>query len=81
MHIPNLKRVKIDSDQDLRACLAQQTESTEDFMVVTVAKRSSAKHVGSAHIQEAALRQGWHPGPAYTLNGGLRGQVFRRGRP
>ena len=80
MTIPTLKRVRISSAAQLRSWLGNHAGAEEDVLVVTVRNPGSAKHVTRDEIAGALAAHGWQAGFAYTLEGGLRGQVAHPAR-
>jgi len=78
MQKPNLKRVKVNSEQELRQWLARNNNQADDVMVVTVASRRGPNHLSRDHIAASLSEFGWRADRAYTLNGGLHGQVIHR---
>ena len=74
MTIPNLKRVKIASEQELSSWLGKNPDHAGDVMVVT--QSSGEKHVSVEQVLAAIAEHGWTAGRRYTLNGNLIGQVI-----
>lgn len=78
MTIPNLKRVKVASEQELENWLVQHPDQDDEIMVVTHNKTSADKHVSREQVAEALAAHGWISGTRYTLNGTLIGHVIRK---
>jgi len=75
MNIPNLKRVKVSSEQELHNWLAKHTAYAQDVMIVTCNKKSRDKHLSSSQVQDVLNGNGWTAGRSYTLDGNLVGHV------
>jgi len=78
MTIPNLKRIKIGSEQDLLSWFGRNPDHSDDVMIVTHAQSSTEKYVSVERVHDAITAYGWAPGRRYTLNGNLIGQVISR---
>lgn len=76
MTIPNLKRLKISSEQELRFWLSKQAGQVQSVMVVTYSEASHDRYVSRAQVAEALDAHGWVSGFSYTLNGNLLGHVI-----
>ncbi|MFT6945320.1 MAG: hypothetical protein ACJAUW_001902 [Yoonia sp.] len=81
MSIPNLKRVRVSSEAELRRWFALGSEQMEPVMLVTYNRTSADKNV--SHDQEHAAMDayGWVHGQKFTLNKSLIGHVIRRENP
>lgn len=75
MSIPNLKRVRLSTETELRAWLARNTGLTGDVMLVTSAKTSSETPLNGEVVRRAVRDAGLEAGRSCTLNGGLVGRV------
>lgn len=78
MGIPNLKRVKVSSEQELRAWLNKQPDEDQSVMLVTYTKTSRDKHVSHEQVHEALVEHGWASGRKYTLNSHLLGHLISK---
>jgi hypothetical protein len=78
MSIPNLKRVTVSSETDLRNWLTKETTPEQSVMLVTHTKASPEKHLSNEEIAGAVSDHSWTAGRRYTLNGTLIGQVIHR---
>ncbi len=78
MNIPNLKRVKISSEQELRVWLNKHPNQEQSVMLVTHNKKFLEKHVSREQVQGALIEHGWADGPRYTLNAHLIGHVISK---
>ncbi|MFD1344643.1 hypothetical protein [Litorisediminicola beolgyonensis] len=78
MTMPNMKRVKVSSEQALRNALAKGPGSRLEMMIVTCDATSRDTHISSEQVRQAARENGWQPGRSYTLNGNLLGHVIRQ---
>ena len=78
MGIPNLKRVKITSEQELKVWLTKQPDQEQSVMLVSYTKTSRDKHVSCEQVHEALSLYGWTSGRRYTLNRHLIGHVISR---
>jgi hypothetical protein len=78
MSMPNLKRIKINSEQELRVWLGKQPNQEQSVMLVTFADASHGKHVTPKQISNALEDFGWAAGFKYTLHGKLLGHVINR---
>ncbi len=76
MSIPNLKRIKVSSGQELRNWLAKQPDQQQTVMLLTCNKTSRNKYVSREEVDEALVEHGWVAGVKYTLNGNLIGHVI-----
>lgn len=76
MSIPNLKRIKVSSEQELRNWLAKHPDQEQSIMLVTCNKKSRDKHVSREQVRDALVEHGWADGPRYTLKGNLIGHVI-----
>lgn len=75
MTIPNLKRIKVSSEQEIRNWLAKNPEYKQDVMIVTCNKKSRDKFVSNEQVRNTLSEQGWSAGQSYTLKGNLVGHV------
>lgn len=78
MTIPNLKRVKVSSVQELRNWLARHPDHDDSVMLVTHDKTARQKHVSRDQLHDVLAAHGWTGGRRYTLNGTLIGEVISR---
>ena len=78
MAVPTkLKRVKVNSDAELRRWLSRNADVEHDVMIVTCDAKSRDKHMSSADVRATLQDLGWDAGRSYTLNGNLLGHVAR----
>ncbi len=75
MHIPNLKRVKVSSVQELRNWLGKGPDQHQRVMIVTCNKTSTGKFLSRESVQNTLAEYGWAVETRYTLNGNLVGHV------
>lgn len=75
MAIPNLKRIKVASKQELSNWAAKNSDHDAEVMIVTCSKKSPKKYVSGAEVRDALGAQGWTVSRSYTLEGGLVGHV------
>lgn len=73
---PNVKRIKVSTEQELRNFLAKESGPCQEVMIVTCNAGSRDKHIGSEQVRSAAREHGWTPGRSYTLDGNLVGHVI-----
>ena len=78
MAIPNLKRLKVTSLQDLESRLKDVSVDLQVVMVTTTAQALSSTHVNSGDINQCIRKLGWTHDKSYTLIGGLIGQLIKR---
>jgi hypothetical protein len=78
MAIPNLKRVTISSEMELRVWLANSPIHAQSIMLVTHNTSAPDKHVSAEQIMDAIAAHGWASGARYTLNAHLVGHVIHR---
>lgn len=78
MRVPNLKRLKIGSEQDLRGWLAKAPHPEDRVMLVTHCKSAHPNYVSREQVEDALSAHGWVAGPRYTLNATLLGHVIRK---
>jgi len=78
MTIPNLKRIKINSEVELSTWLTNNADLEKSVMLVTFNKNSPEKHVSHDAVHSALKTHGWTPGRRYTLNANLIGHVIAR---
>ena len=76
MTIPNLKRVKILSEDELRVWLGKNSDIQQSVMLVMFNKASGAKHIGTDVVNAALDDLGWVSGRIYTLHGNMIGHVI-----
>ena len=79
--IPDLKRVRISSEEQLDAWLARHPHREGGVMLVTHADAAHRKHVSREQVGRALAAHGWTAGPRYTLNAGLLGHKIARAGP
>lgn len=79
MSIPNLKRVKLNSEQELINWLAKTNGPMPDVMLVTCNSKSHDKYLTTEQVRQAIVDRGYRAGRRYTLNGNLVGHVVSRG--
>lgn len=75
MTIPNLKWIKVSSEQELRTWLSKNSKRQQEVTIVTSNKKSRNKHISSDQIRGAVGESGWQAGRSYTLDGNLVGHV------
>ena len=75
MTIPNLKRIKVSSEQELRTWLSKNSERQQEVMIVNCNKKSRDKHISSDQVRDAVGESGWNAGRSFTLDGNLVGHV------
>ena len=73
-----MKRVTIDSAQELINWLVRNEGLAGPVMPVPHADRASSKHVSRAEIQAVLQDHGWVSGQRYTLSKALLGPVVQR---
>jgi hypothetical protein len=78
MSIPNLKRVRISSVQELESWLAKQSDQAQSVMVVTYSEATHDKFVSHDQVGDVLTAHGWDAGRRYTLNGNLIGHVMSK---
>ena len=78
MSIPNLKRIKVGTIQQLENWLKTAAADLDHVMITTTAADGSSTHVSSADIATKSIAHGWQSDRSYTLNGGLMGHVIKR---
>lgn len=78
MGVPNLKRVKVSSEQDLRNWLGKQPVDAQSVMLVTCCDTCSDKYLSREQVGDALDQHGWVSGFSYTLNGNLLGHVINK---
>lgn len=71
-----LKRIKVSSEQELRAWLAKNSDRQQEVMIVTCDKNSREKHLSSLQVRHALAGTGWMAGRSQTLVGNLLGHVI-----
>lgn len=76
MSIPNLKRIKVSSERELRNWLAKHPDDDQCVMLVTCSKKSRDKYVSREQVGDALVEYGWVGGPRYTLKSNLIGHVI-----
>ncbi|WFE88481.1 hypothetical protein K1718_20280 [Roseibium porphyridii] len=75
MLIPNLKRIKVSSVQELRSWLGKSPIQNQRVMIVTCNKTSARKFLSRESVQKTLAEYGWAVETRYTLNGNLVGHV------
>ena len=80
MRIPDLKRIRITSADDLRHWLARNADFADRVMLVTHARSTDARHVSREDVVDVLAENGWVGEARYTLNATLLGHVIRRKR-
>lgn len=79
MGMPNLKRININSVQELEVWLARNASHEERVMVVTHTNTSHRKFVSREQIREVLTTYDWRAGRSYTLGSAdLLGHVITR---
>jgi hypothetical protein len=78
MSIPNLKRVKVSSEQELKSWLSKKSNQKQSVMLVTCNKKSKDKHISHEQVDDALTAYGWIATRRYTLNGNLLGHVIHK---
>lgn len=73
---PNLKRIKVSTEQALRTFLAKESGPWQEVMIVTCNAGSRDKHIASEEVRSAAREYGWTSGRSYTLEGNLVGHII-----
>lgn len=81
MGIPNLKRIRVKSEQELESWLARHPSHKEDVMVVTHANTSHDKFVSHEGIGQVLATHNWKAGRRYTIGNDLLGHVITRPVP
>lgn len=76
--IPSLKRVKVETRQELETWLTRNAGGSEDVMIVTRGKRSSDTTLSRQDVRQALQDASWRAGRSYTLNGNLVGHIAHR---
>ncbi len=75
MGMPNLKRININSEQELEVWLAKNSNHEESVMVVTHTNASHRKFVSREQIGEVLTTHSWKAGPRYSIGSDLLGHV------
>ena len=75
---PNLKRLRIASEEDLVAWLATSTSGPDSVMLVTWSNPASPHYVSRQQVRDALAAHDWVAGPRYTLNASQLGHVIHR---
>ncbi|MEM9574276.1 MAG: hypothetical protein AAF870_03490 [Pseudomonadota bacterium] len=78
INIPDLKRVKISSDQELSTWLHRNSAQQNAVMLVTYTKANPEKHVSHEQVQRALDDYGWTSKMRYTLNKSLVGHAIEK---
>ncbi len=79
MGMPNLKRVNINSEQELEVWLARNSNHEDCVMVVIHTKASHRKFVSREQIREVLTTHNWKAGRSYTLGSAdLLGHVITK---
>lgn len=76
--IPNVKRIKIQSVEELQTWLMKNTQSAQAMMLVTYNKKSDAHYIERDVMIDALAQHGWQSTRSYTLNAHLLGHVVQR---
>ena len=76
MSMPNLKRVKVSSVQELESWLKENTDFHQCVMLVTQADASHRKFISREQVGQTIEKHGWNAGKRYTLGSGLLGHVI-----
>jgi citrate lyase synthetase len=77
VHIPQLKRIKVSSEEELHNWLRKNSDLAEEVMLVTCGQKSRNKHISSAVVRRVLSENGWSAGKSYTLVGNLEGHIAR----
>ncbi len=81
MRFPKLKRINIDSEQELEVWLSKNADTHESYLVVTNSDNSHAKHVSKERLTEIIEQHGWKSGGAYTVGTSkLRAHLISRAK-
>ena len=78
MTIPNLKRIKFTSPEELTVWFAKNHDQAERVMLVTHAEPSHTKHVSHEMVEETLSYHGYRTERRYTLNPTLIGHVVSK---
>lgn len=79
MGMPNLKRININSEQELEVWLARNANHKESVMVVTHTNTSHKKFVSCEQIGAVLIAHSWKAGQRYTLGSSdLLGHVITK---
>ena len=78
MTLPNLKRVKLASEMDLKSWLSKNRDHASPVMLVTHANPAHPNHVSRQQVADALVSNGWSAGKRYTLNPTLLGHVIEK---
>ena len=78
MGIPKLKRITINSEQELDVWLARNSSQEESIMVVTHTNASHRKFVSHEQVGHVLAKHGWKAGFRYTIGSDLLGHVITR---
>lgn len=78
MTLPNLKRVKVSTPQELRTWLTKTGEDCSEVLIVTCGRKSKDKHIPGADVRRTIAEHGWIAGRSYSMIGNLQGHVARR---
>jgi len=79
MAIPNLKRIKVTSLEQLSAWLSKQPSAPQQVMLVTLTSKTNTHYISREDIDTAVQTHGWSIGFKYTLKGDLLGHVISKG--
>ena len=77
MTIPELRRVKVSTEHELRNWLNKYSDLEQVVMIVTCNKKSRHKHITGDQVRDTVVQSGWTVGRRYTLDGNLVGNVVR----
>ncbi len=78
MDRPNLKRITIAAERDLRNWLSKFDGPEQTVMLITPCQSSRKGGLSQDQVQAALSDHGWKPGRRYTLNANLLGHVIHR---
>lgn len=78
MAIPNLKRVKIGSAQELETWLRKSIVHDQPVMLVMHSQDTHAKFISVKQVNAALAAYGWSSGRRYTLPSDMIGHVVQK---
>jgi len=77
-HLPNLKRITINSELELDTWLKKNPTYKESIILVTHTNESHKKYVSREQVREILVKHGWKAGPRHNIGSNLLGHVISR---
>ncbi len=77
-HLPNLKRITINSELELRVWLKKNPNHSESIILVTHTDESHKKYVSREQVIEVLAQHGWKTDSRFTLGSNLLGHVISK---